>query len=226
MLDKLKKYNRLNETLFLFVLSTGCFSITVFRAFYAHSKQYLFLNWNLFLAFMPWILSSLMIINPELRRKKPVIFLLLISWLVFFPNAPYILTDLFHLCDWGGMPQWFDLLMILCFSWTGLLFGFLSLWDIETLFKNRINPKIIPFLSSAFLFVGGFGVYAGRYLRWNSWDIIRRPLVIMGDITERVINPTEHKTWAVTFFMGLFLNIIYWSFRFIRTRENDININS
>jgi len=220
MLGRLIKYKRFNETLVLGIISMLCFSIFAFRVLYTHTFYYLFLNWNLFLAFLPWLFSSLMIINPDVKRKKPILFLLLFSWLIFFPNAPYLLTDLFHLDEWNNIPVWYDLVLILSYAWTGLLFGFMSLWDIETLFKNRIKPKLIPFFSSAFLFVGSFGVYIGRYLRWNSWDIIWKPLEIMGDISERIINPLEHKTWAVTFLLGLFLNIMYWSFRLIKNREN------
>ncbi len=219
MLDKLKKSNRLKETLFLGALSLFCFSLSIFRLEYAHSKDYLFLVWNLFLAFIPWLFSSIMIINPNLKSKKLVIILLLFSWLLFFPNAPYILTDLFHLNQWDSMPIWFDLILILSFAWTGILFGFMSLWDIEIIIKNRIKPNMIPLISSVLLFIVSFGVYLGRYRRWNSWDIIRKPFGLMEDISDRIANPYEHpKAWGMTFFLGLFLNIMYWSFRLIKKR--------
>jgi uncharacterized membrane protein len=69
------------------------------------------------------------------------------------------------------------------------------------------------------LFIGSFGIYVGRFLRWNSWDILTEPLHLIYDIGDRFINPFDHpRTWGMTIFMGIFLNMIYLSFRLIRTR--------
>jgi uncharacterized membrane protein len=190
---------------------------------YTDTRIFLFLNWNLFLAFVPWALTSLAIIKPWIQKSKIRIGLLLIVWLLFFPNAPYILTDLFHLRMRLTMPIWYDLLMILSFAWTGLLFGFLSLWDIERILNKFMKPVFSTILSTIFLFMGSFGIYIGRYLRWNSWDILTDPLELMYDISDRVVNPLNHPTtWGMTIFMGLFLNMLYWSFRLIRKRNEGV----
>jgi uncharacterized membrane protein len=220
VLKILKEANRLHETVFLAVSALFCFGISVFRCIYTGTRVFLFLNWNLFLAFIPWALTSLVIVKPRIQKSKIKIALLVIIWLLFFPNAPYILTDLFHLRLRVTMPIWYDLLMILSFAWTGLLFGFLSLWDIERIFNKFMKPVFTTILSTLFLFIGSFGVYIGRYLRWNSWDILTDPLELMYDISDRVVNPFQHQTtWGMTIFMGLFLNMLYWSFRLIRKRN-------
>ncbi|MFT7230364.1 MAG: putative membrane protein, partial [Bacteroidia bacterium] len=224
MILELKKAKRLNETVLLFAFSTLCLVLSVIRVFASATPTFLFLNWNLFLAFIPWALSSLLIIYPKLQEKKLAVITLLGTWLLFFPNAPYILTDLFHLKHVVSMPMWFDLLLILSFAWVGLLFGFMSLWDIEKilnryLIKSRLKGLLryrfsIPLFSSLLLFIGSFGIYLGRYLRWNSWDIIAEPFALIYDIGDRFINPFEHpRTWGVTLLMGLFLNLVYWSLR-------------
>jgi len=119
------------------------------------------------------------------------------------------------------MPVWFDLILILTYAWTGLLFGFLSLWDIEGIMRKYFNKNWTTLLSTGLLFAGSFGIYAGRYLRWNSWDIIKEPQIIMFDIGDRIINPFSHAgTWGMTIFMGFFLNMIYWSFKLIRKRDD------
>ena len=127
--------NRINENIFLFVLCCLCFSFSLFRVYITDTRYYLFLNWNLFLAFIPWLLTTIIYSQPKLQQKKRTIFGLLLIWMVFFPNAPYIFTDLFHLRVQSDMPIWFDLALILSFAWTGILFGFLSLWDLEKLLK-------------------------------------------------------------------------------------------
>jgi uncharacterized membrane protein len=195
------------------------------------THTFLFLNWNLFLAFIPWALSSLLIVYPKLQEKKLAVITLLCTWLLFFPNAPYILTDLVHLKHVVSMPMWFDLLLILSFAWVGLLFGFMSMWDIERILKryliqSRLRGVLryrlsLPIFSSVLLFVGSFGIYLGRYLRWNSWDIIAKPFALIYDIGDRFVNPFEHpQTWGVTLFMGLFLNVVYWSLRLIKYRKH------
>jgi len=220
MFKLLKEHNRLYETVFMGVMTLCCFCFSIFRVAYSETRTFLFLNWNLFLAIIPWLLSSFAIIKPSIQKKKIVVFLLLGTWLLFFPNAPYILTDLFHLKTRHTAPMWFDLVLILSFAWTGLMFGFLSLWDIERILSKSINQKVVKCLSVILLFLSSFGIYMGRYLRWNSWDIIAKPFQLFYDIGDRIINPLEHpRTWGMTLFMGLFLNIIYWSLRLVQNRK-------
>lgn len=221
MLKDIKDSRRFYEIVFMGALTLFCFGISIFRFIYSDTKVFLFLNWNLFLAFIPWGLTTLTVIKPKIRQSKITIYILLFTWLLFFPNAPYILTDLFHLrLQISSMPIWFDLVLILSFAWTGLLFGLLSLWDIEEILQQSMKKTYVTILSTGLLFLGSFGIYIGRYLRWNSWDIIAEPFKLAYDIGDRLINPFDHpRTWGMTILMGLFLNILYWSFQLIRKRK-------
>jgi uncharacterized membrane protein len=215
----LKKTRRLQEILFMGVLSILCIGFSLFRHFYSGTRGFLFLNWNLFLAFVPWALTTLALVRAKMGKSKIFLALLLGVWLLFFPNAIYVLTDLLHLRYNSSMPPWFDLLLILSFAWTSLLFGFLSLWDVEFILYQRIKSPLVSLVSAALLFIGSFGVYIGRYLRWNSWDLFLQPFPLFSDIGERFTNPLEYQgTWGMTLFMGLFLNMLYWSFRLIKKR--------
>ncbi len=175
MISLLKKHNRFNESLFIGFSCILCFALSLLRVGITGSPRFLFLNWNLFLAFLPWMLSTLVIIYPKLQRSKLSLATLLFSWLLFFPNAPYILTDLFHLRLKTSVPVWFDLVLILSFAWTGLLMGFMSLLDIEAVLSRWMKSRVVALTSTALLFIGSFGIYVGRFLRWNSWDIISQP---------------------------------------------------
>jgi uncharacterized membrane protein len=118
------------------------------------------------------------------------------------------------------VPIWFDLVLILSFAWTGLLFGFLSLYDIEKILRKYFSKPWVTFFSVGLIFLGSFGIYLGRYLRWNSWDMITEPYRILYDIKESITNPIANKrAWGMTFSMGMFLNIVYWSFRLIKDRD-------
>lgn len=209
--------NKLKQIVFLLLLSVFCFLLSVFRILYSDTFHFIFLNWNLFLAFVPWFLTSILIIKPKFQKFKILIFIVLLVWLLFFPNSPYILTDLFHLKHQSSMPIWFDLILILSFAWTGLLFGFFSLMDIEMILGKFFKKKIIILISILFLFIGSFGVYIGRYLRWNSWDILKEPFLIFYQISDKIINPLNNlNTWGMTLFLGLFLSIIYLTFRILK----------
>ncbi len=217
MYKELKAQNKLPLTLLLLGMSILCFLLSLLRCAYSDNIAYLFLNWNLFLAFVPWAFSTFLLVKPNLHQNKFLVFTLLSCWLLFFPNAPYILTDLYHLHSRASAPVWFDLVLILAFAWTGLLFGFTSLFDIEGLLQKFMNKKWIPVLSVFLLFVGSFGIYLGRFQRWNSWDVLNEPRTLVMSIVDRFTDPHAHpRTWGVTIFMGVLLNMIYWSFRFIR----------
>lgn len=215
---------RRRETYFLASLSLLCFCFSAFRIFYTESRMFLFLNWNLFLAFIPWGLSSLVHLRPKLRESKLTLLALLTSWLLFFPNAPYILTDLFHLRITTAMPIWFDLVLVLSFAWTGLLFGIFSLFDIEKLLKPWLKQSGRTTISILLIFLASFGIYLGRYLRWNSWDLVANPYSLLQDIGDRVLHPAIYPgAWGMTLFMGIFLSIVYLSFKYIRSREAPVN---
>ncbi|HYG50864.1 MAG TPA: DUF1361 domain-containing protein [Flavobacteriales bacterium] len=217
MVSLLKEKNKFHETVFMGTLTVCCFGLSMFRCMYAGTPGFIFLNWNLFLAFIPWALTTWAVIKPAIHQSKLKVLLVLGSWLVFFPNAPYILTDLFHLNMSSTMPRWFDLVLILSFAWTGLLFGVLSLLDLEKIMQDTVKPVYVAIGSSALLFASSFGIYLGRFLRFNSWDVITEPYALMHDVGVRVIHPFDYpKTWGVTIFMGLFLNMVYWSLKLMR----------
>ncbi|HEY4150806.1 MAG TPA: DUF1361 domain-containing protein, partial [Chitinophagaceae bacterium] len=135
------------------------------RIVYTGRLTFAFLVWNLFLAFVPYFFSSRLLSLPswiQSRWKLPVAF---IAWVLFIPNAFYILTDLFHLYDSIAVPPWYDLLLIISFAWNGLLMGILSVRQMEKVLTARWPG--MP--GGAFLYpvmvLNATGVYIGRYLR-------------------------------------------------------------
>lgn len=214
MIEKFRETGRLNTTVLLIVLSFFSFILSIFRVVYTGSLEFLFLDWNLFLAFIPWFISSVIILK-KLQNKKILSIILILSWLLFFPNSPYILTDLFHLGMSTKAPLWYDLILILSFAWTGLLYGFISLMDIEKVMENYVGKGKTTYVTIAFLFISGFGIYIGRYLRWNSWDIFISPFAMSHDILSRLSEPIyESRAFGLTIFIGFLLNLIYFSLKY------------
>jgi uncharacterized membrane protein len=198
------------------LLCIGCFTLSIARCFISDSGHFLFLNWNLFLAGIPLLLSRLLLHNENITRAKVII--LLPMWLLFFPNAPYIITDLFHLGKVDSMPKWFDLMMIMLFAWAGLFAGFKSLQDIQRMLSKFMSQRKAMIVVAGLLFIAAFGVYLGRFERWNSWDIITNPFAVMSDVVEKFINPGDHlRTWGVTLLMGTLLNVIWFSIKLMQS---------
>ena len=144
-------------------------SLCLLRIFRTGTLVYVFLLWNLFLAFIPWWISSYFKQKKILGWKDLP---LLLVWLIFLPNAPYILTDLFHLKARPLIPLWFDLILILSFACSGLLVFYRSLKDMILLFSHYMSARMLAFFTYTVFFLISFGLYLGRFLRFNSWDII------------------------------------------------------
>jgi uncharacterized membrane protein len=92
--------------------------------------------------------------------------------------------------------------------------------DIEEMLKSYFNDKLIVCMAIVFLFLSVFGIYLGRFLRWNSWDIISNPFGLMIDIIDRFVNPFSHpRTWGLTLLMGALLNMMYFSFKLVKAKN-------
>ncbi|RLJ23084.1 putative membrane protein [Chryseobacterium sp. 7] len=209
---------RFKINILLILMTVFCFSLSAFRYYISDTKVFLFLNWNLLLAWIPLLLSSFILAFNI--RSKISLMAIIIVWILFFPNSPYILTDLFHLRARNAIPIWYDLIVILSYAWTGLICGFISLNDIEKRLSDYGNRNIINGVIVFFLFMSSFGVYLGRFLRWNSWDVLNNPFGLFSDIVVRLIYPMEYtKTWGVTVLMGLMLNFMYFTFKWAAAND-------
>ena len=181
---------------------------------------FLFLVWNLFLAIIPFALSTMLG-----TAKGPLRARMLVpvgaTWLLFFPNAPYILTDLFHLDTRPGVPLWYDLALILSCAWNGLMLAYASLADMQRLVELRLGVYSGWAFAALALLLSSFGIYLGRYLRFNSWDVLANPLTLFFDIVNRILHPFSFPgTWGVTLVFGLFLLVGYATVRLLgRTLE-------
>ncbi|HEY5408680.1 MAG TPA: DUF1361 domain-containing protein [Ginsengibacter sp.] len=182
-------------------------SLILFRVFYSGSLMYLFFVWNLFLAAIPFIVSSYLL---QLKSKK-LCWLLFAIWILFFPNALYIITDLVHLKERNNIPLWFDVILIFSAATNGLMMAFLSLYQVELFLLSIFNKQKTNFILFSCLFVSSFGVYIGRFLRWNSWDIFFNPFQFILEIIQPFVNPFQHpRTWAVTIILFFFFGIFYF----------------
>src|ERR1700712_1127553 len=109
---------------FLFASVSFTMILLIGRIIHTHELVYAFYPWNIFLAVIP-LISSKRLLNQPRPGIKALGYLLV--WLLFFPNAPYLITDLFHFSERTGCPVWFDLVLVSSGSWNGIVIATLSL---------------------------------------------------------------------------------------------------
>ncbi len=206
------------KDVFLIVASLFCFALLFGRVWLSGRYFFLFLVWNLFLAWIPWGVAQLhnMLDKPSIGLTILFVFL----WLLFFPNAPYIITDFVHLRSRPNVPIWYDLMLILSFAYTGLMVGLSSLAYWHDYIRQKSGSGWAWLSISMFIWLSSFGVYVGRFLRWNSWDVFTHPIKLGNEFIALMINQGEALK-AVGFILcfGAFIWIVYAAF--INARGED-----
>ncbi len=156
----------------LVAASAWCVALLVARQHEYGASGYPYLVWNLVLAWVPLVLAGLLVVSYARERSAVELLAVGGAWLVFLPNAPYMLTDFIHL---GVSHRLFDTLLIASFALTALALGFVSLVLVQ-LVVTRAAGALAGWLTVVgSLFAASFGIYLGRVLRFNSWDVVRRP---------------------------------------------------
>jgi uncharacterized membrane protein len=175
----------------LLVASALCVATVEVRIRHSHDSSYRFLDWNLFLAWIPLALA--LAAHASSRRGHGLLtFPLGMLWLLFFPNAPYMLTDFIHLRQSPTTPLWYDGLMISSFAWTALLLGFVSLYLMQTTW-HRAAGAIVGWVGViGALALGSLGVYIGRFVGYNSWDALLHPTEVARLIKAHLDNPLHN----------------------------------
>lgn len=195
-----------------------CFTLTLvfIRAFITAQFIYVFYVWNLFLAIIPVFISNKLLQQKSLSVKS---YSLIFLWLIFFPNAPYIVTDLFHFMKRDNIPLWFDLLIVTTAAWNGLILGFVSLNNVEQFLSKHITLKKVKLLMTLSFLLCGFGVYLGRFLRFNSWDVFNNFDDLVVEISSRFIHPFLHtSTWSFSFLFAVMIALFYLSIKQVSMR--------
>jgi uncharacterized membrane protein len=174
----------------LCLCSLGCLALISLREHLTGSFEYTFMRWNLVLAWLP--MSFALITLGAYRRGMPAAVWMLsgVLWLLFLPNAPYLVTDLIHLRNsWASAPLWFDVLMFLSFGATGLALGYASLYVVHGVISERFGAIAGWGLIVTVFALSSVGIYLGRILRLNSWDAITQPDVLARIIQHRIDDP-------------------------------------
>ncbi|WP_179348217.1 DUF1361 domain-containing protein [Winogradskyella pacifica] len=184
------------------------------------SYFFLFLIWNVFLAILPYAIT--MYLNTSQNLSKLKLGFWFMVWLAFLPNAPYIVTDLIHIRIGNDSLLWLDVLVVLSFALSGLLLFYISIMDMQNLVTSQFKKLPVENITIAIIFLCGFGVYLGRFLRYNSWEIISGPHYLFMDIITIMMSPFQHfEAWLFTLGFGTFLVVGFWMFKNLNQLEKN-----
>jgi len=193
--------------LLLLILSLAAVVYHLIRIQYSEAVDFS-MDWNLFLSWIPLLIAyAARVHSRAFPGRRLVTALLSFVWLLFFPNAPYMITDLIHLSvDYGSNLTWHDTIMLFYYAQVSLINGLISLYWIHhawlTVFGNKIGNILLIFS----LPLAGYGIYLGRIERWNSWDILRNPVELLNAVVTSI---SEKTAILLTFEFGLLLGMLY-----------------
>ncbi len=198
----------------LLVSCTFSLLLLAIRIILTGSIAFSFLAWNLFLAIIPYLISWYVINQPTLIKNRKKLVVAFIIWLLFIPNTFYILTDLFHLDHFDYAPQWFELALLLSFAWNGLLCGIISIRRFELIILTTSLRKFSVPVVYGVMLLNAFGIYIGRFLRYNSWDVLSNPLSLFTETILIVLKPWQHtNAWGMTLAFSVLMTIMYYTLR-------------
>jgi len=187
--------------------SAWCVLLLEVREHEYGDARYGFLVWNLALAWIPLVLAVLLAAAYSQRRSAVELIVLAAAWLVFLPNAPYVLTDFIHL---GSEHRQFDAILLASFAFTSLALGFSSLLLVQLVVTRAAGAAIGWLVALSSLLAASVGIYLGRIVRLNSWDVVQRPALLAQIVRDRLDDPfgNRHLIGFVVALCG-FLTLAY-----------------
>jgi uncharacterized membrane protein len=183
------------------------------RVLGGHTFRYWYLLWNLGLAWLPLLFGFLLIRYVQKGRWiSPKGIVLTALWLGFLPNSFYLVTDFIHLTPTNEVGILFDAVMIMVFAWNGLLLGFISVYMIHAELRQRLQQRLTLMIIGFIFVICSFAIYLGRYLTWNTWDVIINPGGILFDISDRIVRPRSYpNTFTTTTLFSVVLIVLYYT---------------
>ena len=203
-----------HQGLYRALVLSNLFSLVLFaaRAINAGNMRYWFMVWNLALSVLPLIFARWLTLSLKKEVwSAPINLFLTFLWLGFLPNSFYTASDLIHLHSTGEVSLLYDAAMFFSFIFNAYVLGFMSVYLVHRELIKHIKSNDAHKLIAAVFLVCGFAIYLGRYLRWNTWDLIVSPAGLLFDLSERVINPSDYpQSFTTTVVFSLLLSVMYY----------------
>ncbi len=208
---------RFVTVMLLTVFSLFCVSLVAVRIPVNGRIGLHFMIWNLFLAWIPYLISLTL---ERTQRNEKIGFrslFVLAIWLLFFPNAPYMITDFQYAGGYGHPLLWLNIVTLISFAWTGLLLGYLSLREVQMFLEKHLSPRWTWSIITLSMVAASYGIFLGRYQRWDSWNILTQPVNLLTDILQTITTP---RAIGMTLTLSVFLILGYLSLNLLSNQKS------
>lgn len=187
------------QIVILFFLSV---TFILFRVILFGNYTLVYMLWNILLAFIPFSISALLLSLFKKGKLSKVVFIIGgIIWLLFLPNAPYLVTDLTHIHFSGNVSSVYDSFLLFSSAWLGIILFTNSLFHIEQILRKKFSKIKTETIVGLIIFMTSFGIYLGRFLRFNSWDVFINHFTFL----KGILNLFSKTTWTIQAFLYTFL---------------------
>lgn len=190
--------------------------LNILRIVIWDKMSFLYILWNIFLAFIPFLISfTLLSFLKDGKFNKLILIAGFILWILFIPNAPYLVTDIIHLGTTKVVPILYDTLLLFSSAWLGMILFFYSLSHIEQIIQMRFSKRNTSIIIGIIILLVSFGIYIGRFLRFNSWDVFFNHTFLIKHVWEIFSQATAHMAvylYTLLFFSFLYLFYIAWKY--------------
>jgi uncharacterized membrane protein len=208
----LKKIKIPKQIAFLLALAIV---LNIIKIFLFHTTSSVYMFWNIFLAFVPFFISSVLLVSTNKNNIiKPFFIIGFILWFLFLPNAPYVMTDFIHLGRIRAVPIMYDIFFFFSSAYVSLLMGLYSLHHIEKILLLKFSKKVINIIIPVIILFASFGIYLGRFLRFNSWDLFTSHSSLLATIWDIFTKGNTYiNVYAYTLLFFAFIYTVYISFK-------------
>lgn len=199
----------------IYILLALAVVLNIARILFFGNYSFVWILWNLFLALVPFLISSILILNTnKINITRPFFITLFILWLLFLPNAPYVVTDLIHIGRIRVVPVIFDSFLLFSSAWVALLLGLHSIYHIEKIFLLRFSKKVTNIIIAIVILFTSFGIYIGRFLRFNSWDFFTSNISLISSTWKVFTQSNDYvNVYSYTILFFFFIYMAYLSFK-------------
>lgn len=196
------------------ILTVLAVTLNILRVIIWGKLSFVYILWNILLSFIPFIISFLLLSFLKEGKLNKIIFIIgFILWMLFIPNAPYIITDFIHLGEIRSVPVIYDIFLIFSSASVGLILGFYSFFHIEQIIKTKFSQKTTSLIMGIIILIISFGIYLGRFLRFNSWDVFINHTSLIKNVWKIFSQSTTHMEvyfYTILFFFFLYLSYSAW----------------
>ena len=205
----------------ILVLTSFAFLLNFVYLVWSDSRFSLYTIWNIILAIIPFFISYHLLQYSKRGKNNILVYVIgSILWLLFLPNAPYLVTDIIHVGKSIGVPLWLDSLTLFCSAWVGMLLAIHSLSFMEKLFREKFSKHFATFLIMISILLSSFGMYIGRFVRLSSWDLLVHPRGVFDNIYSAFYNPINYQeAYAFILLFFSFILVSFYAWKFTQDKE-------